>query len=783
MTFCGIAYGPDAHVLVTFDGAELLAHDAQTEAPKWKAALEHPVVAVLFADPDALPGGGANPWRSQGGARALLAVDALGAIHGIDPALGQASGKLGPVGKPVAVAAGGGGVVALATESCVYLWRTGIVTELPARASAVAFSNDGGTLAIGEPDGTLRFLAIPIDTSKPPVETSCAVVHGGITDLVQHPDGTWLASGKSGLSKVTSTGAKRLDAVPAKASRLALDTSGKRLAVQLSDRSFQVYAWPSLTIEAEVTYPERFVRGLSFGPENWLGVALDHGDGNKIDIVTSATHRTDTHAGREHRSWLLSVRGKQSILSAKEAEDIRRMKTPFHTPEPERKNGNGSRIGIGAGLSIALLALRLCAAGSRGSSYTPPAYDYSKTTTPTTCDRACAVTRLQTLREECVGHPCEPDARAALAAMGAGDCKRAKASLTKAGSFLSSASSDTHDVLGRAKLLIAESGLTEACASLPALSPKYTALVVLEGKELTATAETIPGADTLEGEEPRTIWAAADGTVFVGTMEGRGRRSFVHRRDKTGTWDVIATRRTTSPVQLWGRSGTDLYILDGDSLAHFDGIKTTEVTPPAPKELALGGIDLEVFVLGESTTDESLDASTGGVLLHRRRGSGGSWTTEATLPRFEVRALWSGGSSLWARAVTADGDNAGDDHLLQRSSSGRWVERAWFGATRPALATIKTVWVSAAGEAFVAADGGVFRSSNGGASWAKTGAPPEVGALWGRSSTDVYATTEKGLMHYDGKSWSSTKYTEPSTVLGGNATQVFVASAASQPDP
>ena len=54
MSLSKLAYGPDALALVTFDGKELLANDAQTEAPKWRLALPEGIVALHFVGSDAL---------------------------------------------------------------------------------------------------------------------------------------------------------------------------------------------------------------------------------------------------------------------------------------------------------------------------------------------------------------------------------------------------------------------------------------------------------------------------------------------------------------------------------------------------------------------------------------------------------------------------------------------------------------------------------------------------------------------------------------------------------
>lgn len=706
MPFHEIAYAPDEHVLVTLDGKELLAHDAQSEAPKWRLTFEHSLVAALFAETGSLASeGGGSPWRSSSSGRCVVAVDAEGGVHAIDPLLGEKMGSLGPFGKPAAVASGTGGVFALAVADNVHLWRSRERTEIAARATAIAFSNDGATLAIGGADGGVRFMSV--GGAKTPVETHCAVVHGGaIGDLVQHPGGAWIAAGKSGVSKITSTGAQRLDSIPVDVRRVRLDANGKRIAAQLSERGVAVYSWPHLEVELRVEYMERPVRGLAFGPNDWLGIGLDRGDGNKIDVATQATHRTDTHPGRTHNSWLLSVQGKATVLSAKEAEEVRRMKDPFHAPPPPPGpgiggggGGNGGRIGIGVAISVALLVLRLCAAGSRSSSYPTSSYPlpYTLPTVPTTAAAPKTV--------------------------------------------------------------------------------KHVALVRLEGPTLTATTEEIPAANFGEGEEPGTIWSAPDGTVFVTTLTSTHDGSNVHRRDTTGTWSVISRRRSSRPCQLWGKSAKDFYILDHDSIAHYDGTRTTEVLPPAPETFALGGIGEDIFISGLS---QDRDTGDDRMQLHRRQGAAADakWVVEPTPESLTVRALWSGGGTLWARGVAKDGEEGVDDRLLQRVS-GRWTERKWFGAKRPAAAGIKALWVSPSGDAFMANYDGIYRSSNGGASWTKTSETSDAKALWGRSNNDVYAATLDGVDHYDGKKWSPTSYRSGDTahvarVMGGTASEVLL---------
>src|SRR5262249_49593309 len=49
----------------------------------------------------------------------------------------------------------------------------------------------------------------------------------------------------------------------------------------------------------------RTVGQVDFGPGGWLGVGLDLGDGNKIDVLSNAVCRTDPYPGRTRNTSIL----------------------------------------------------------------------------------------------------------------------------------------------------------------------------------------------------------------------------------------------------------------------------------------------------------------------------------------------------------------------------------------------------------------------------------------------------------------------------------------------
>ena len=788
MALDALAYGPEANVLLVLDGAELIAYDAQTEAPKWQVAFTDPLLSVAFAHPQALPtAGGGSPWREAAASHAAIVLDAEGSLHAVDLSLGKRLGSIGPLGKPRSVASCvSTGALAVVAGDEVLVWRSGHLVEVPlagARASALAFSVDGRTLAVGTEAGDVIMFSLDAPTVpaapeevQPPADTQVPertfAAHGvgAVADLVAHPSGTWIAAGARGVFTVTAEGAQRLDKLPSGALRACFDATGATLAVQRSDRAIAVYAWPALSVVARIEYTERPVRGIAFGPENWLGVALDGGDGNKIDIVTSATHRTDTAPGRTHRSWTLHVESQRKLLSDKEAEEIRRMKSPFHEPQAPRGNGNGGKVGIGAFLSLALIGLRLCA-HSTGSSHSTYYDNAAAHATPTaiTCDVACVKSRVVELESDCVTNTalaCADDVADAKKAIAAGRCEDALAALRRIPSSAVSAGAASATPLFGAHRILAEYGLEEACrngAIRAPLAPQRTQLVRFARSASSPTVEPIPEQDPARGEIPRALFAAADGTVFAATVtEAPRRRCVVYKRSTAGAW--VVSHSIASPsndVTIVGRSASDVYLAVGMTIAHFDGVSWSSTAMPTDDIIdgaaAAGG---ELFV-ATSMSDERR-------AVHRRHG--GAWMKEATPTGVSFRALHGAGTSLWAVAE----DDQEHQVLLRRAPGGVWSTRTPSGDQGASLA-VQSFWASPSGEVFVGTSSSVLRSKDGGASWSEEPRPDGVAALWGRSSTDVYALEGSGLVHFDGKSWSwITDDLRGGQSLSGTATDVLV---------
>lgn len=815
MAFHSIAYGEGDLCLLTIDGNELLAYDAQSESPRWRVAFAQPLAGVLYVDPAAFPArqAGGNPFRSQSAAaRVALVVDQESRLHLLDTTLGQSIGDVDPPNgptKPYALATSASGAVALATEDALHLWRSGERIQMPGvRSRAIAFSNDGKTLAVGTDRGELRMYSVSADTKAALEETYKAKISGtigSISDLHQHPNGDWVVAGSNGASLVNAAGPSRLEKIP-DILRVRFDAIGRRLAVQRSDRGIVVYEWPSLNVMMRVEYTDRPVRGLAFGPENWLGVALDHGDGNKIDVVTSSVHRTDTHPGRQHRSWTLMVEGKKEILSAKEAEDIRRMKSSFEEVKPASSgSGYGGRIGIGAMISIALIAVRVCV---RASSPSPSYSSFNFPTTmpfPKSCDKACAIERLQSLKRECAAltPSCEKDAQAAEDAINVGECSDAKAAIERIPTTAGTAPDGTSKapLFGSTRLL-ASLGVNEACSmgglrlAVPRAPKRMNLTHVRAGvgkdaKPVTTTErifEDSPGDyETAEG-----MYVAPDATMFI-VAKTKTNRLVVHRRvtptpsslpspAPSASWETAYTKQGSNGRPfIFGRSAKDVWISDSVTLLHYDGQGWSTISTPVAGVHRMAGTAGDTFMLGGGFSSANSPINLD---LYKRKGT--SWAMESIAPFRRIENVFANpsGNALFAFAFDP---GSGHDTLLQRTG-GVWQARRPPPAatTGDAGATddddtdgepeLRSAWVSPNGDAFVTTSQNLVLRISANGTVTRTTTDGSVSAIWGRSSTDVYAVTFGSIQHFDGKKWT-TALDWPGTtpdVISGNSSEVLL---------
>jgi len=281
-----IAYDQRGAVFALTEGAELLLHDGDSEAPLWRTSLDARIVGV-----------GCTGER-------VIAVTETGSVHTFGAKTGDVRGNGSIAGRVrrACVDAGTDRIVAL-TEHAVIELRAGATTTLAeANAHAIATRPDGrvvvatdAELIVIAPDGT---------------RSTRALAGMKINTLAHHPEGFWVLGLPAKLLRWDgSSEPTHITNLPPGSQVEHVACSDRVLAVSWDRHMVAALAWPSKDTLGSLQYLERNVEGLAAGPWPWLGVALDLGDGNKFNLETAALHRSDTHPGRPHHSWLVSVGG------------------------------------------------------------------------------------------------------------------------------------------------------------------------------------------------------------------------------------------------------------------------------------------------------------------------------------------------------------------------------------------------------------------------------------------------------------------------------------------
>jgi hypothetical protein len=279
-----IAYDKRGASFALTEGAELLMHDGDSEAPLWRTTLGARIVAV-----------GIDGERA-------IAVTETGSVYTFGARTGdvRATASIATRVRSACVDAAANRVVAL-TDTQVVRSDGGAVLALgDADAHAIAMRPDGAVLV-----ATARELVLfAADGSR------SAHPLTGVTALAHHPQGFWVVGLAAKLLRWDGSGEPtHITNLPPSAKLEHLACSERVLAIAWDRHMVAALEWPSKETLGSLQYLERKVEGLAVGPWPWLGVALDLGDGNKFNLESAALHRSDTHPGRPHHSWLVSVGG------------------------------------------------------------------------------------------------------------------------------------------------------------------------------------------------------------------------------------------------------------------------------------------------------------------------------------------------------------------------------------------------------------------------------------------------------------------------------------------
>ncbi len=338
------AYGHDGALLVTADGPEILVHSGADEAPRWRHEMDAAVVGV------GVTGG------------AVVAVDTTGTLVACDRETGDVLGTfaLDRLASDLA-ASSTGGVAVLGASSVVCLRVEGdearVEVDAPG-ATAVALDGEGKRVAVGDADGTVR-----VHDTTSGKERGSTRLGAPVKSLCWSPRGHWIAATGQGLVRVDAGGSASRGLVDTKDLDLgpvACSEDGAICAVRVGTSKVGLFDLHDFKFQGMVQY-ERTVGRIAFGPSAWLGIGLDEGDGNKVDLLTGTVHRTDPHEGRKRNRWELIADPRTQQIAAvmerarKEGEPGgKKRKTEPARPSPTPADGAVSGWMLAAAVVLAL---------------------------------------------------------------------------------------------------------------------------------------------------------------------------------------------------------------------------------------------------------------------------------------------------------------------------------------------------------------------------------------------------------------------------------------------
>lgn len=106
--------------------------------------------------------------------------------------------------------------------------------------------------------------------------------------------------GRDQCFHVTSTGDQKIR-------HLAAAPDGRMLALALGEKMAVVLTLPERDTVGQVSYVDRRIVGLDFGPDDVLALGMDQGDGNWFDLRTLEIVRTDPPEGEARRHWMVEA--------------------------------------------------------------------------------------------------------------------------------------------------------------------------------------------------------------------------------------------------------------------------------------------------------------------------------------------------------------------------------------------------------------------------------------------------------------------------------------------
>ncbi len=240
-----------------------------------------------------------------------------------------------------------------------------------------------------------------------------------------------------------------------------------------------------------------------------------------------------------------------------------------------------------------------------------------------------------------------------------------------------------------------------------------------------------------------TVWGSSSGDVYAAGESG----TIVWYNGFS--WNPLTSGTTLTILGLWGAPNPGLFtagaggeILFGDRVGF--PVATVEVTPEGASLVGIGATQTFTGVARDGVGDPIPDVPIVWSSLNPNVATVDPVTGQAT-------AAAPGQVTIAAEAAGVYGYA-----LLTVEAPGYQEVNLWTVETQGTPTTLDAVWGSSSTDVFAVGSGGVI-SHYDGTAWSTmaSGTPEDLRAVWGSSGSDVFAVGLNGvILHYDGAGWN-----------------------------
>lgn len=250
-----------------------------------------------------------------------------------------------------------------------------------------------------------------------------------------------------------------------------------------------------------------------------------------------------------------------------------------------------------------------------------------------------------------------------------------------------------------------------------------------------ATTGTTNALNAIWGSSAASIYAVGDGPTILQSTDG----GVTWNPLSTGfTGNLRAVSGTTGNVFAGGEQGTVLH--------------TTATT----WSTSLGELTDDLNSVWGTGSTNAYAVGGGGVVAHY---NGTAWTNTATLDAGSLNTIWgSGPGDIYTAGL---GDGADFKAVIYHSSNGTtWTPDSVGISGGTGIDNVNAIWGASSTSVYAVGDAGLILHGHAGTgNW--TEVSPDTGldlyGVWGTSDNDVWAVGQSGkTLHFNGSTWSQT---------------------------